>query len=88
MEIHQLIDAVAEAKEEAFRLREFALKRQDDAISRSQLICGRLVCYKIFTHFLVSQLSSRAGTGNREIRIDCFRPYSFPQYAFFTKSIV
>ena len=43
MEIHQLIDAVAEAKGEAFRLREFALQRQDEAISRAHYICGRLV---------------------------------------------
>ena len=43
MEITQLIDAVAEAKGEALKLREFALQRQDEAIYRAKYICGRLV---------------------------------------------
>ncbi len=44
METHHLSEAVAEAKGEAFRLREFALQRQDEAIARARHICGRLVC--------------------------------------------
>jgi hypothetical protein len=43
METHHLSEAVAEAKGEAFRLREFALQRQDEAIARARHISGRLV---------------------------------------------
>jgi hypothetical protein len=43
MEVAQLVDAIAEARGEALRLREFAFQRQTEAVERARIVCSRLV---------------------------------------------